>query len=215
MNKKILSAVICLCLVLGNISVYAQTEPQNNACKGGMAIAFLNGVANTEKDAKESLRQLKHFYGENTKDGEKIRYELLYNETIGFFEDVMEVFHQKKAAMGEEARKIYEERYELFWDMLNNGSWSQILFDTEEASKNMMTALLNDYMAHIELAISSMFNNSPTEINYIEHRTRIDNWILEGNKLLFVAHSQGNLFANAAYDYAVAKSDKILLGQYT
>lgn len=36
-------------------------------------------------------------------------------------------------------------------------------------------------------------------------KTKIDSWVLEGKKLLFVAHSQGNLFVNTAYTYTTSK----------
>lgn len=52
----------------------------------------------------------------------------------------------------------------------------------------------------------SLFRTPPTALDYAEHRARIDQFIAAGNKLLFVAHSQGNLFAVPAYDYAVSKT---------
>src|SRR5690554_6145462 len=32
-------------------------------------------------------------------------------------------------------------------------------------------------------------------------------WIVEGKQIVMVAHSQGNLFANSAYDYAASQTD--------
>src|SRR5690606_14534400 len=54
--------------------------------------------------------------------------------------------------------------------------------------------------------LTKFLANPPTTVNHIEHRSRIDNWILEGKKIVFVAHSQGNLFANAAYNHALTKT---------
>jgi len=44
--------------------------------------------------------------------------------------------------------------------------------------------------------------NPPTLSDYAKHRALIDENIVKDNKLLFFGHSQGNLFVNAAYDYA-------------
>lgn len=45
----------------------------------------------------------------------------------------------------------------------------------------------------------------PTTAEYDQHRIRLDTLALQGSKLIFFAHSQGNLFANAAYEYVVPK----------
>jgi len=42
-------------------------------------------------------------------------------------------------------------------------------------------------------------------VDYYRHRSQIDHHALMGRKFLFVAHSQGNLFMNRAYDYAISK----------
>ena len=44
-----------------------------------------------------------------------------------------------------------------------------------------------------------------TFADYAKHKTQIDKAVIEGSKLVLFAHSQGNLFANKAYDYALAK----------
>ncbi len=54
-------------------------------------------------------------------------------------------------------------------------------------------------------ALTALASSSPTFSNYVEQRARIDTLVLEGNKLLFIAHSQGNLFANSAYAYSRTK----------
>jgi uncharacterized protein YfaP (DUF2135 family) len=42
-------------------------------------------------------------------------------------------------------------------------------------------------------------------VNVAEHRLQLDTLAAEGQKLLLVAHSQGNLFVNPAYDYVKPK----------
>jgi hypothetical protein len=205
-SKKISSIFICLFLVFGNINIYAQTVPQTNLCKKKeVVIAFFNGIKNTPFEAAISRDELKKFYGETTPSGENISYELLYNETVSFYSDIMEVFEQRLIEQAKETREVYEERYEIFYYMLHNGSWYDILYNLDDAFKNMVNAFAKDVSARIDASLASLAHNSPTAVNYAEHKARIDNWIVEGKKLLFVAHSQGNLFANAAYDYTKSK----------
>jgi hypothetical protein len=194
-------------LVLSNLNVYAQTASQINICNTNeVVIVFLNGINNTEYDARDSLKKLEEFYDKTTPNGEKIRYELLYNETLGMFEDLMEVFEQRMGELKDESGELLRNRYELFFDVVNgNGHWYNKVLDSIAAFGDVAVAFLDDVRLKIQESLFSSINSSPTAVNYTEHKTRIDNWVVEGKKLLFVAHSQGNLFANTAYDYAKSK----------
>jgi hypothetical protein len=157
-------------------------------------IVFFNGIRNTPEDAKDSLGALKALYGEIDGNGEKIKYELLYNPTLGFFDDVFEVLQQRS-----------NEYNMFFFDLISgSGAWY-------EKAKTMtdfanLALFMEEFISSKERDITfSLINASPTAVDYAEHRVRLDTWMLEGKKLLFVAHSQGNLFANAAYDYAKSK----------
>src|SRR5699024_4699583 len=48
---------------------------------------------------------------------------------------------------------------------------------------------------------SYLLSNPPTEQDYAAHNLRLDALAAEGQKLMLVAHSQGNLFLNHAYDH--------------
>jgi hypothetical protein len=206
-SKKISLLSICLFLVFGNINVYAQTSSGINLClNNGAVIAFFNGIKNTRREAVKTMVYLKEFYGETAPNGEKISYELLYNDSINLFEDLMEVFGQRMTELEFSARETLRDRYELFFDMINgDGPWYKKILDAVPASANIAAAFLDDVRLRTQEVLFSLMNNSPKNVNYAEHKTRIDNWIVEGKKLLFVAHSQGNLFANVAYDYAKGK----------
>lgn len=49
--------------------------------------------------------------------------------------------------------------------------------------------------------ISLFLSNPPTEANYATHNAQLDTLAADGQKLMLVAHSQGNLFMNHAYDH--------------
>jgi hypothetical protein len=58
------------------------------------------------------------------------------------------------------------------------------------------------YRAAVVRNLTTLLANPPTTTTYAEHRSLIQTWALEGKKLMFVAHSQGNLFAVAAHAFA-------------
>ena len=126
---------------------------------------------------------------------------MLYNHTAGF-EDFVETFEQRLKEQG----GLLEGRFELFFEALRGGGpwWSSITSAVSSAASILMGIL--DWVRSAAVALlTTLAANPPTMANYAEHRTRIDSMLLEGRKLLFVAHSQGNLFANAAYAHAVGK----------
>jgi len=164
-------------------------------------MAFFNGVLTTEQQANAVLQQLRRLHGETRSDGDTIRYELFYNFTNGF-EDFVETFDQRL----KEQNGLLAQRFELFLESLRGGGtwWSQItgrISATAQLLKSISDAMQADTIHNL----TQLFGNPPTSLNYQEHRSRIDNFIVEGKKLLFVAHSQGNLFVNPAFDYASAK----------
>src|SRR5699024_3738759 len=67
-------------------------------------------------------------------------------------------------------------------------------------------------LVEIQSSLVKLMGNSTTLSDYAEHASRIDSEILKGRKLLFVAHSQGNLFANKAYDYAMGEIPSDAIG---
>ncbi|WP_220271704.1 hypothetical protein [Shewanella morhuae] len=168
--------------------------------------------------------ELKYIHGNTSSSGDKIKYEVLYNYSNGF-EDFVETFEQRLL----EHEGILEGRYELFLDALNGqGSWWESIIASISSLAGVFDGIREWFQAKAIEQLATLVSNPPTISNYMEHKTRIDNWVLEGRKLLFVAHSQGNLFVNAAHDYAknkvptnslkvihIAPASPILNGQHT
>lgn len=93
-------------------------------------------------------------------------------------------------------------RIEFFWENLTG----------KDTLKNKLARLLPSFLdlisqLYTEITTKSiagwayLLSNPPTEEDYAEHNIRLDALSLQGQKLMLVAHSQGNLFANQAYDY--------------
>ena len=209
MNKTshaLLSLFLALCIGLGPLSspAVAQTAPANDLCRAqGAALVFFNGVLTTPDGADAALAELRRLHGTTSPAGDAIRYEKLYNYTSGF-EDFVETFEQRLS----EQENLLEGRYELFFEALNGEGpwWSRIISSVAEAA-GILDGIVDWFKAATIRNLTTLLGNPPTTVNYLEHRARLENLILEGRKLLLVAHSQGNLFVNAAYDYATTKVD--------
>ncbi|MDO4250256.1 MAG: hypothetical protein Q4C68_01955 [Moraxella sp.] len=202
MNKRLLTYALGAIMALIATHTHANTiAPADNLCRNdGIVFGYFNGVQTTNSTARAALRELKYRYQTQTSTGEAIRYELLYNSTHGFG-DFVEVFEQRLL----EHHDILKNRYELFIQTLNSDSST---WDKLAAALSLQTAY-NEYKeAQVAAAVASINGTSQTLAStYAEHQARIDTWAIEGKKMLFVAHSQGNLFLNPAFDYAKTKID--------
>lgn len=203
MNNKITGCILSTTLAFSS-SIYASTITiENNVCatKADTVYALFNGVMTTNLVAIDNVERLKAIHGEISPDGGKIDYELMYNHTNGY-QDFVETFEQRFKEQHE-----LKDRWELFFQVIKNegGWWNKIVSKVPELIINA-DAWIEILQANFIKNLSGLFSNPPNTIqNYIEHQTKIDNWVLEGKKLLFVAHSQGNLFVNSAYKYATNK----------
>lgn len=181
----------------------AQVASAANLCRDtGVVFAVFNGVMTTKYQADLAKKHLKLIHGNKSAQGDEIKYEVLYNHSNGF-EDFVETFEQRL----KEQKGILAGRFELFFEALKGGGiwWYNIAYYAPS-----VTGTLTDFGDWVKTNaidnLTLLLKDPPTMSNYMEHRTRIDSWVLEGKKMLFVAHSQGNLFANVAYTYALTKT---------
>lgn len=211
MNKHISrtgSVLLSLCLVLtvsAPGAVLAQQNPDgSNLCADrGVAFVFFNGVQNTRDDVDVAVQEFRRLHGSTSPSGDPIRYEYLYNYSNGF-EDFVETFEQRLL----EHDGLLQGRFELFFEALRgDGPWWSQIVAAASSTANILNGFVDWYQARVIQQLTTLLATPPTSMNYAEHRLRLDNFILEGRKLLLVAHSQGNLFVNAAYNYALSKTD--------
>jgi hypothetical protein len=188
---------------MGTGNVYAQTAVPNNLCRNVWVIfGFFNGVLTTQEKAENLKQRLERIYGGATRAREQIRYELMYNDSKGF-DDFVETFEQRLL----EQDGLLEGRFELFFEAINgSGLWWETIIRTVVSARIVLDSFVNWVRATGIEKLTALMGTPQTLATYAEHRTRVDNWVLEGKKMLFFAHSQGNLFANAAYEYALTKT---------
>lgn len=198
--RRIIAGSMLACLTgISSPSLYAQSSIENNICtETGIVFAFFNGVQTTPREANRANDEFARLHGYINDDGEEIGYEVAYNYTEGFG-DFIETFEQRLLEQDSELNG----RYELFFESLRgDGPWWSAIGNALPQLLDIRDSWTDWYQAALIQRLASLFGSPPTEVNYAEHRARIDNWVIEGKKLLFVAHSQGNLFANAAYAHA-------------
>lgn len=181
-----------------------------------IVIGFFNGVGNTRDAAQSSVDRLEVEFGAQYKDA-PLKYDWFYNQTScgeewyekgSCLEDVAEVFEQRSQEMG----GVFVDRWETFWDVLAGrhaqatsftgrllgllGDGGNALLQSLDATAS---ALLNQ-LTRETLKLLTLFADSPTYENRADHMTRLWRHADDGSRMLLVAHSQGNLFVNSAYD---------------
>lgn len=171
----------------------------------GYTLGFFNGVWNTYREATDGLLALNQVTT-NTYNGLPISGEVFYNHTgcgtVGAtcLQDVAEVFIQRATAVDPAGN--YSNRLEFFWDLM---SGSSTLTATISGIIGLVTSPLDaiaaDLRGQMVAGMSYQLSHPPTAADYVTHNTRLDALKTEGQKLLLVAHSQGNLFVNQAYDH--------------
>jgi hypothetical protein len=182
---------------------------------------FFNGVWNTRTEAEDSLEamELQSFLGPKWREA-PVRYELFYNQTCKVsdndtcLQDVAEVFRQRSA----ELDGLLARRWEYFWEQVTGqgeqpGSFTQRLLGrvvrTDNALASWFGGLYNATLAKITALGTLMAENPPTAQDTAEHTAQLIAAGQRAERAVLVAHSQGNLFVNAAYDAYLAHGRQV------
>lgn len=207
----------CLACLAGALMLLSNparpaSAPANLCLPGGYVVGFFNGVFNTEADAADGLFALMDIDLSGQTNHEEVKYELFYNQTgldrpgVTRFEDVIEVFRQRMA--GQDA--LLANRWETFWEVLHgetgDGSVSGAIGAALSSVSDLFGALADDMMATLVAALAGNLSHPPTIQDYAAQKTLLDAHLTQKEKIILVAHSQGNLFSNVAYDYALPRA---------
>ncbi len=191
---------------------------QNVCIAKGYTVGFFNGVWNDELGAQNGMQSLKAMIGSSFRD-EPVQYETFYNHTgsaVGatFMQDIAEVFIQRAREI--DSSGTLEQRWELLWEAVfdsDQTTWDRLVSSISNAG-SVLSALYTDIVSKSAAGWSLLLSNPPTSVDSATHRGRLDTLTLQGQKLLLVAHSQGNLFVNPAYDFAASKAPRSSLAAY-
>ncbi|WP_372661921.1 hypothetical protein, partial [Hydrogenophaga sp.] len=197
-----------LCAKLRWLTLIAMLLPFNSMAKDsceaiGVVFGFFNGVKTTDVQGNLAVAWIRKLYPATTPSGEPITYELFYNDTEGF-SDFVETFEQRL----QEHTGLLAGRFELFFSAIQGGgSWWDALTSAIPALTDLPVLLADTFRASLVRELTANFGQPETFKVAQRHRDQLTHWISLDKKLLLLAHSQGNLFVNAAYDHAVALSD--------
>ncbi|WP_382156220.1 hypothetical protein [Hydrogenophaga sp. ANAO-22] len=195
--------MMVLLLVLLPISSVAQTSTCD---ANGVVFGFFNGVQTKQDQALIALgRHIKgrNLYGSSTPNGEPITYDLFYNDTEGFA-DFVETFDQRLHEHG----GLLAGRFELFFSATRGeGAWWRAITSAIPSLVGFLDSLFDLSRAALMTELTANLGNPNMAEVASRHRARIDHWASLEKKMLFFAHSQGNLFVNMAYAHALSKTD--------
>lgn len=202
-------AVLLTSLTLTPVAMAQQAEP-TLCTPSGFSLGFFNGVWNTPIEADSGAASLgvlvgtKHLAAD-TGQQEDIKTTTFYNTTGASaaatkMQDVAEVFQQRSRDINLDLSN----RWELFWDIVHNdrsSAWD--IMREVPGALTMANDLFEAVRAKEAAALASLASSPPTASDMAKHVTKIKGLITERKKLVWVAHSQGNLFMNRAYEAAL------------
>lgn len=168
----------------------------------GVVFGFFNGVKTTLPQARDARRFLEALHGPTTPKGEPITYDLFYNDTQGFA-DFVETFEQRL----QEQNGLLAGRFELFFSAIKGeGGWWNALTSAIPSLTALLGSFFDAYTAAaIKGLVSGIGDPNMGEVS-ARHQAQINHWASLNQKMLFFAHSQGNLFVNKAYTHAAGTS---------
>jgi hypothetical protein len=209
---KAIRLAVLLSLVSCLVTPAARADTSGAPCVLGYTVGFFNGVWNTEADAMDGLQALEAATQEaigstdGTYNHEDIGYQLFYNHTgttVGAtsLQDIAEVFIQRANEL-DSTGYFAQNGLSLFWESFTN---SVVYQGPLAAAKNGFDTMLQSYENQVVVAASaalaSYFSAPPTAADYTTQNATLDTLAAAGRKFVLVAHSQGNLFINQAYDH--------------
>jgi hypothetical protein len=185
-----------LTVYIGVLFIFLIHPAIAESCPPGLpktTIFYVNGLDNEPEDAEFSRSIFKNKFIDfisRTKPAAPgiepncLKFELAYNRTDGKILDIYETFRQRS-----------REDSSFFWRL-----WSFLLPDIPDSP---------DSLAAIYLPVASQLDdNSIVNSDEIaKHVDKYKNEINAGNRVLILAHSQGNLHANKAYTILRDESD--------
>jgi len=183
MNKYIIGLVIAYLLPF-SFNANAET----NACISGdtTEIYFINGVWNSLAQARDGRNLIKSAYKqslENQYTSQRFEFKLAYNYSAGKVRDLIELIGQKLNEINTpDANQLTAAQY-------------YNLYMTAKAFDEVVPISAKPLITTIEEYLAGRITDS---VNSASHIQKYQTDLQEGKRVLLIAHSQGNMFANQA-----------------
>jgi hypothetical protein len=189
MLKRLAALMVSVLLPLSPLSSAAQTAG------GGYVIGYINGLSTDPIGAQDGVDALSAIYGAQY-NNQPVSYTLFYTPTDGLMQDVINAFAQRVASS-----PGLTDRWELIWDTLDGGGGISDLVIAENPSlsgfvSDLKTTFLNDVSSNVK----NVNANKEFQPAVDQFASAFTTYYTQQKKTLVVAHSQGNVYLNAAYD---------------
>lgn len=188
-------------ILFGGLKRVAAAPPVKSVKTTGVLIGFFNGVGNSYKEAAASTDYLASKFGDTSRSGKTVSYDTFYNHSFGRIPDLLEVFTQRMS----EHDAAFQNHYELFWDAISGGGKLNAQSDTTPAVVSFA-----QYVTERDVKdVTGLKLSKHLQSDLRAHEAQLRKYIHEKQHLIFIAHSQGNLFANSAFDFAAPQGRKV------
>jgi hypothetical protein len=183
------------------VSVLVPFSPLPSAAQtagggAGYVIAYVNGLSTDPVGAQDGVDALSAVYGAQY-NNQPVSYTLFYAPTDGLMQDVINAFAQRvKSSPG------LTDRWELIWDTLDGGGGA--ISDLAIAENPSLNSLVGDlkatFLNGVSSNVKSLNSNNEFQPAVDQFTSALTTYYTQQKKTLVVAHSQGNVYLNAAYD---------------
>ena len=162
----------------------------------GYVIAYVNGLSTDPVGAQDGVDALSAVYGAQY-NNQPVSYTLFYAPTDGLMQDVVNAFAQRvKSSPG------LTDRWELIWDTLDGGGGA--ISDLAIAENPSLNSLVGDlkatFLNGLSSNVKSLNSNNEFQPAVDQFTSALTTYYTQQKKTLVVAHSQGNVYLNTAYD---------------
>ncbi|CCN67268.1 conserved exported hypothetical protein [Vibrio nigripulchritudo POn4] len=187
------------------------------SCKvSGYIVGFFNGIQTTRSEAHFALSKLKSNIGKSSYSGEKVDYQLFYNDSRYdekgkyLLADFVETFDQRTQELDQQVNN----KWEAFWEIINGRQNSSIIqrigaiftgfLDlVKELVNRDFNFLIKKFLQSLAASVGSVTPNAAEVLT--RHKLIGDSLAWKGKKMIYIAHSQGNLWVNKAYQHTLSQ----------
>ena len=179
--------LIILASLIPPVGASAQTESMDACATGDTTVVyFVNGVWNTLAQARDGQNLLRNAYKQSLESRypeQKFEFKLAYNYSAGKLRDVIEVIGQKMNEIDDPSvnRRTAAQYFQLYMT-------ARVFGDVVPPAARPLTTTIEEYLA----------GRITDRVNSAAHIQKYQSDLQEGKRVMLVAHSQGNLFANQA-----------------
>jgi hypothetical protein len=192
MLKKLAAFTVSVLLPFSPLSSPAQTS----VIGPGYVIGYINGLSTDPIGAQDGLEALSAIYGAQYSN-QPVSYTLFYAPTDGLMQDVISAFAQRVASS-----PGLTDRWELIWDTLDGGGGA--ISDLAIAENPSLNGLVSDlktiFLNGVSSNVKNLTSNKEFQPAVDQFASALTTYYTQQKKMLVVAHSQGNVYLNAAYD---------------